>query len=170
RRGAAQPEALVPQRLGEDAPGLEVRRLAVDPAHGLSEGFKGAACAYVAVRMTNQPSDRCLLQHDVVRADHLTPALYLVLDEGGRFGRRAAVRLDVERAEFLLHVGHLQHLDRRLGDLLLQLRTELGRSDHAYQAPDSRSGSPASATVGTSGIADARALSVTASTLSLPSR
>jgi hypothetical protein len=26
---AAQPEAAVPQRLGEDAPGLEVRRLAV---------------------------------------------------------------------------------------------------------------------------------------------
>jgi hypothetical protein len=35
------PEAAVPQRLGEDAPGLEVRRLAVDPACGLSEGFKG---------------------------------------------------------------------------------------------------------------------------------
>src|SRR2546429_4266594 len=41
RRTAAQPEAAVPQRLGEDAPGLEVRRMAVDPPFGLSEGFKG---------------------------------------------------------------------------------------------------------------------------------
>src|SRR5260370_27767939 len=39
RRPATQPEALVPQRLGEDAPGLEVRRLAIDPARGLSKGL-----------------------------------------------------------------------------------------------------------------------------------
>jgi hypothetical protein len=36
---AAQPEAAVPQRLGEDAPGLEVRRLAVNPGRGLSDGY-----------------------------------------------------------------------------------------------------------------------------------
>src|ERR1700738_2467406 len=76
------------------------------------------------------------LRHDVVCAYHLAPAPDFVLNEGGRFGRRAAVRLDIERAEALLHIGHLEHLDGGLGDLILQFRLELGRSDH--RVPDAR--------------------------------
>ena len=60
----------------------------------------------------------CSLRHDVVCAYHLAPAPGFVLDEGGRFGRRSAVRLDIERAEALLHIGHLEHLDGGLGDLI----------------------------------------------------
>src|ERR1700751_5772548 len=76
------------------------------------------------------------LRHDMICAYHLAPAPDFVLDEGGRFGRRAAVRLDIERAKALLHVGQLEHLDGGLGDLILQLRPELGRCDHGV--PDAR--------------------------------
>src|ERR1700730_16627229 len=76
------------------------------------------------------------LRHDIVCAYHLAPAPDFVLNEGGRFGRRAAVRLDIERAEALLHIGHLEHLDGGLGYLILQFRLELGRSDH--RVPDAR--------------------------------
>src|SRR6266566_1828688 len=74
------------------------------------------------------------LRHDVVCAYHLAPAAGFVPDEGGRFGRRSAVRFDIERAEALLHIGHLEHLDGGLGDLIPQLRLEVRRSDH--RVPD----------------------------------
>src|SRR6516165_6748367 len=92
-------------------------------------------CSFDASRSILQYSLRSL-RHDVVCAYHLAPAPGLVLDEGSRFGRRSAVRLDIERAEALLHVGHLEHLDGGLGDLILQLRLEPGRSDH--RVPDAR--------------------------------
>src|SRR5208337_1545564 len=76
------------------------------------------------------------LRHDVVCAYHLAPAPGFVLNEGRRFGRRSAVRLDIERAEALLHIGHLENPDGGLGDLILQFRLELGRSDH--RIPDAR--------------------------------
>src|SRR5215469_14065971 len=76
------------------------------------------------------------LHHDVVGAYHLAPAPGFVLDEGSRFGRRSAVRLDIHRAEALLHVGHPEHLGGGLGDLILQLRLEPGRADH--RVPDAR--------------------------------
>src|SRR2546429_7489954 len=76
------------------------------------------------------------LRHDMICAYHLAPAPDFVLDEGGRFGRRAAVRLDIERAKARLHIGHLEHLDGGLGDLILQFRLEPGRSDH--RVPDAR--------------------------------
>src|SRR5215813_7875641 len=77
-----------------------------------------------------------LLRHDVVCAYHLAPAPSFVLDESVRFGRRPSVRLDIERAEALLHIGHLEDLDGGLGDLIPQFRPELGRSNH--RVPDAR--------------------------------
>ena len=78
------------------------------------------------------------------------PAPDFVLDEDVRFGRRPAVRLDIERAEALLHLfWHLDRLDGRFGDLIPQLRLDLGGPTIAYQAPETRPGSPASALVGT---------------------
>src|SRR6266404_8043388 len=51
------------------------------------------------------------LHHDIICAYHLAPAPDFVLNEGGRFVPRTAVRLDIERAKALLHIGHLEHLD-----------------------------------------------------------
>src|SRR2546423_12277221 len=82
------------------------------------------------------------LHHDVVCAYHLAPAPGLVLDEGSRFGGRSAVRRDVERAEALLHIGHLENLDGGLGDLILQLRLEPGRSDHRVEDAREKAGEP----------------------------
>src|ERR1700737_2017032 len=82
------------------------------------------------------------LRHDIVCAYHFAPAPGFVLNEGSRFGRRSAIRLDIECAEALLHVGHLEHLDRRLGDLILQFRLELGRSDHRVPSAREKVGKP----------------------------
>src|SRR6516165_10752842 len=81
------------------------------------------------------PSYRSL-RHDVIGAYHLAPAPDFALDEGGGFGRRASVRLDIERAKALLHIGHLENLDDGLGDLIPQFRLELGWCHH--RVPDAR--------------------------------
>jgi len=109
------------------------------------------------------------LQHDVVYAYHLAPAPDFLFNEGRRFGRRPAVRLDMERAEALLHIGHLEHLDGGPRDLILQFRLEPGWPHHRVPGAREKVGEPTSALVGTSGIAAARALSVTAKTFNLPS-
>src|SRR5262245_20490091 len=81
RRPATQLEALVPQRLGEDARGLEVRRLAVDAARGLSECSEGSPDG--AKRHPGLP------RHDIPDFTSLNPGYLLATDmvprEGGHF-------------------------------------------------------------------------------------
>jgi hypothetical protein len=55
-----------------------------------------------------------------------SPRPGLCPNEGSRFGRRSAIRSDIERAEPLLNVGHLEYLDGSLGD------GRRGQTDHAF--------------------------------------
>src|SRR6266436_2096988 len=76
------------------------------------------------------------LRHDMICAYHLAPASDFVLDEGCRFGRRAAVRLDIERAKALLHIRH-----RRVARLVqhrqdLELAVEIKRERPRYVAEE----------------------------------
>src|SRR5712672_3317558 len=88
--------------LRPDTP-LRLRAEPIAAGAGCSSATNPAAAA-CPLAQSHPGAEPASLQHDIVLADHVAPALALLLDEDGHLGGRAADRLDAHRAELGLHV------------------------------------------------------------------